>query len=211
MIELPPIQALIQRTKALAALDLILSPDWQGRYYSFNSAWSPSEQMASMRNGCGDEWWIVFHESGWAALKGLDHESEAWSKGRGLLSEAIQGIFPAELHDFAHEPAFCWEATSFGYFYLPMASAWTCAHAKTSFSSLESGDVDLLKILVSGPDAYVEFASEYFEKDVPVELVQGVFSHLPITTETISSLNPEATLDEISHELFTEIGYPSLP
>ena len=36
-----------------AVLDLIVSPDWDGRYYSFNSKWSENEQMGSMRNGCG--------------------------------------------------------------------------------------------------------------------------------------------------------------
>jgi hypothetical protein len=57
---LPPIEQLIRRCRALAVLDLILSPEWQYRYYSFNSKWSDAEQMASMRDGCGNEWWIVF-------------------------------------------------------------------------------------------------------------------------------------------------------
>ncbi len=86
MTSLPSIPELLVRTKALAALDLVLSPEWEYRYYSFNAAWSPNEQMASMRNGSGDEWWLVFHADGWAALKGLDHESEAWSKKRDELS-----------------------------------------------------------------------------------------------------------------------------
>ena len=87
---LPPADQLLQRCRALAVLDLILSPDWQYRYYSLNSNWSDCEQMASMRNGCGDEWWIVFHRDGWAALKGLDHESAAWSKHGEKLSSALQ-------------------------------------------------------------------------------------------------------------------------
>src|SRR5678816_1485060 len=89
MLSLPAIPDLLRRTKALAALDLILSPEWEYRYYSFNAAWSPSELMASMRDGCGDEWWLVFHAHGWAALKGLAHESEAWSKDGDKLSTAL--------------------------------------------------------------------------------------------------------------------------
>jgi len=102
MTVLPSIPDLVRRTKTLAALDLILSPDWQYRYYSFNTAWSPSEQMASMRDGCGDEWWMVFNSNGCAALKGLAHESEAWSEGRESLSLALQNALPSELADFAH-------------------------------------------------------------------------------------------------------------
>ena len=71
---LPTIDGLIQLCKALAMLDAILSPEWDYRYYSFNSKWGPGEMMASMRNGSGDEYFILFNEH-LAAMKGFDHES----------------------------------------------------------------------------------------------------------------------------------------
>jgi hypothetical protein len=37
---------LIRQSKALAMLDAILSPEWEYRYYSFNSKWGPGEMMA---------------------------------------------------------------------------------------------------------------------------------------------------------------------
>jgi hypothetical protein len=208
MIALPQIDILLKRTKALAALDLIMSPDWQYRYYSFNSAWAPLEQMASMRNGCGDEWWIVFHDSGWAALKGLDHESIAWSQGRENISKAIQDQFPLELSGFATEPAFRWDSTSFAYFYLPSKNVWCYANLATPFGSLNSGDTALLHLLVSPASDYVSFASDYYEREIPVDAVESILSHQAITQDMINHLNPEVTLDEISKELFVEIGYP---
>jgi len=207
MIELPAVAALVQRTKALAALDLILSPEWESRYYSFNSAWAASERMASMRNGSGDEWWLVFHASGWAALKGLAHESQAWSDGGGDLSVAIQNAFPAELTAFTHEPAFCWDSTSFGYFYLPSASCWRRANDATSFSDLDAGDDYLLRHLTGGPSDYVSFVEEYYEKTIPLSVVTDVFREAPITQVVISALNPEITIDDIAKELYSEIGY----
>ncbi len=36
-------------------LDAIMSPDWELRYFSFDSRWSPTEEMVSMRNGSGIE------------------------------------------------------------------------------------------------------------------------------------------------------------
>ena len=53
---LPDIEALRKLTQSLAMLDAIMSPEWEYRYYSFNSKWYESEMMASMRNGSGDEY-----------------------------------------------------------------------------------------------------------------------------------------------------------
>src|SRR2546430_4902245 len=113
MIMLPPISALKKRCRALAALDLILSPEWEHRYFSFNARWAPGEELASMRNGCGDEWFCLFHATGWAGLKGLDHESLAWTEGGDALCEALRSEIPAQYADFSCEPAFRWDVTSF--------------------------------------------------------------------------------------------------
>ncbi|MEZ0387168.1 MAG: hypothetical protein ACAI34_08890 [Verrucomicrobium sp.] len=204
--------ALIQRTQALAALDLILSPEWEYRYYSFNSAWSAGEKMASMRNGSGDEWWLVFHESGWAALKGMDHESDAWEEGREALSREIQQAFPPELHGFAHEPAFRWDETGFGAYYLPSSGAWKFANDATSpaFAELDTGCELLLEHVNGTAEDYAQFASDYNEVDVPVEIVEAIFAHQPITEEMVAALNPEVKLEDIAQELYGEIGYGKL-
>lgn len=61
---LPSIEGLLQLSKALAMLDAVLSPEWEYRYYSFNSKWDLGESMASMRNGSGDEYFILFNKHG---------------------------------------------------------------------------------------------------------------------------------------------------
>jgi hypothetical protein len=208
MILLPSVSDLIKRTKALAALDLIMSPEWDMRYYSFNTNWSPQEQMASMRNGSGDEWWIVFHDSGWVALKGLDHESPAWSKGRAKLSKALQDAIPHELQSFANEPAFCWDATSFAYFCVP-PNEWKRANDLTQYANIGyTGEEWTLALLSQGPAAYVEFAEEYYEKSIPLSSVSMVYSLSTIGEHLVNSLNPEVSLSQISPELLNEIGYP---
>lgn len=208
MITLPSIPDLIRRTKALAALDLIMSPDWDSRYYSFNSAWSDSQQMASMRNGCGDEWWMVFHTDGWAALKGLGHESPAYTAGGDKLSAILQQAFPQELTEFAQEPAFCWDSTSFAAFRLPSHGGWVWAGSLTELPRLDGGESDLLPLLAGSPQDYADFASQYYEADIPVEIVQGIFALTPITEDMIAALNPDTVLSGIEDELFLEIAYP---
>jgi hypothetical protein len=89
-------------------LDAILSPEWEYRYYSFDAHWGPGEEMASMRNGEGDDWFLLLDSAG-AALKGYAHESA----DDGGLAARIQQQVPAAFSAFLREPAFSMEAASF--------------------------------------------------------------------------------------------------
>jgi hypothetical protein len=208
MIPLPPIDRLICRCKALAALDLILSPDWQTRFYSFDSRWSQDEQMASMRDGCGDEWWIVFHRSGWAALKGLGHDSSAWSLHHEKLSSALQRSFPGGFGGFSTEPAFRWSETSFTYFHTVGATGWTRGNDLAGYSADDAGDTQLLAHVVGSPSDYAAFARDYYETEVDEHIVTEIFTLHPITDAVVGALNPSILLGDISEELYGQIQYP---
>ncbi len=110
---LPWIEELRRICQSLAMLDAIISPDWESRYFSFNSKWAPSEMMASMRNGCGDDYFILFTQYG-AIIKGFWHESPLSPYGNGgkvwdgILTEA-----PQEFAGFLAEPAFSINDTTF--------------------------------------------------------------------------------------------------
>ena len=53
---MPDLAGFRRLARSLAMLDAILSPNWDSRYYSFDSKWAEGEMMASMRNGSGDMW-----------------------------------------------------------------------------------------------------------------------------------------------------------
>ena len=53
LLAIPGIDDLRRITQSIALLDAIIRPDWEFRYYSFNSKWSDKEMMASMRDGGG--------------------------------------------------------------------------------------------------------------------------------------------------------------
>lgn len=59
--------------RSMAMLEAVLNPNGE-RYYSFSASWSETEEIASMRNGSGDEFDIVFSPAG-AYVRGFDHES----------------------------------------------------------------------------------------------------------------------------------------
>lgn len=91
-------------------LDAVLSPGWESRYYSFDSTWGPGEEMASMRNGSGDEYSIVFSAAG-MFVRGFDHESPM-SPAASELGEPWSGVLDAVPEVFAgcvHEPAFSFD------------------------------------------------------------------------------------------------------
>ena len=54
------INQLRQKLKAFALADAIFAEEWQYRYFSNNSKWSDTEEMASLRDGSGGEWFLWF-------------------------------------------------------------------------------------------------------------------------------------------------------
>ena len=68
--QLPTIEVLNRLCQSLAMLDAIVCPAWEYRYYSYNAHWDSGEAMASMRNGSGDSYFLLFTPTG-AILKGF--------------------------------------------------------------------------------------------------------------------------------------------
>ena len=105
---LPDVESLKRLSQSLAMLDAIMSPlHWESRFYSFNSKWSKDEMMASMHDGSGDDYIILFNSHG-AIIKGFGHEStmspfvdEPPKVWRGVLDSV-----PSEFSDFINESAF---------------------------------------------------------------------------------------------------------
>jgi hypothetical protein len=143
--KLPVISELKLRAKALAMLDAIIAPDWEDRYYSYNRNWCAGEEMASMRNGSGDDWFILFGEFG-AAIKGLDHESKI--AGNSVLSKEVEHQLPKS------------------------------------------------------------FSSFYYELEIPLELIEKIYSHHTITEQIVQALNPGLPF-ALAKEFAAEIGYPT--
>lgn len=196
--DLPSIPALRAITQSLAMLDAILCPEWQCRYFSFNSRWAPGMEMASMRDGCGDDWFLLFDSVG-AALKGFAHELATDQS----FGENIQVQVPKEFSAFLNEPAFDMKHATFCFWRKSEDSNWK----KVQGSLIEDGAEELLSLLVAGPSGYVAWAEEYFEVPVNHQAVSAVFDHAPLKDDIIFLLNPDAEADFIYGEA-AEIGYP---
>jgi len=196
---LPDIDTLRRRTQALAMIDAIVSPEWDQRYYSYNAAWGPGEQMASMRNGSGDEWFILFDAAG-AAIKGLAHETAA-ARDPDLVART-RAVLPVTLGAFRDEPAFDWRAMSFCYWREAGEAGWHRVAADE-----DDGSVAFLALLVAPARAWLDYGRDYYERAFPLASVEAIYAHRTLTPALVHSLNPECDLDALEADR-AEIGYP---
>ncbi|MFD9374185.1 hypothetical protein ACFWBH_01375 [Streptomyces sp. NPDC059999] len=211
--QFPSIADLRHLCRSLAMLDAILSPDREGRYYSFNAGWADGEEMASMRNGSGDEYSIMFSVAG-AYVRGFDHEAPMSPYGNdgepwpGVIDEVPDAFRP-----FVEEPAFTDEDD------VPVVTA--CLWREVTDDRWRHGVIDfptewsdpdgatgLFGLLVDrSPEAFHCFAEDYYEVPVDLEAVRDVYALRPLSQKLVSSLNAEVTLADLAVDI-AEIGYP---
>ena len=205
---LPDIEGLRRLSQSLAMLDAIMSPEWEDRYYSFNSKWSEKEMMASMRNGQGEEYFILFDSHG-AIMKGFDHESpmSPWAGQKKKLWPGIFESVPAEFQSFLSEPAFSIDETTFCVWRRYSDSSWQVGSIDYPDEDDPDGSEYLLSILNGEPSAYKEFADWYYEKTLSLDAIEHIYRHDPLTNDIVSALNDEITLESLIDEA-DEIAYP---
>lgn len=207
---LPDLESLRRKAQSLAVLDAIMSPDWQYRYYSFNSEWDTDEMMASRKNGSGDELYILFNQFG-AILKGFDHESfmSPWAReDQSLWPRIFEGV-PVVFEQFLKEPSFDIQDTTFCVWQQKGDSSWQMSNIEYPDGDQRSdGSEEQLALLAGGPELYVEFERVYFERIVPLETVRQVYRHEQITELIVKQLNPGTDSESLKAELIA-IGYPS--
>lgn len=202
---LPDIETLRRRSQALAMLDAIVCPEWDGRYYSFNASWGESEAMGSMRNGSGDDWFILFSDCG-AAIKGLDHETSiARDK---VFAVEVQKNVPTIFASFLAEPAFGMDWLSYCYWRSNEDPQWhKVVHPERALAESDDGSLHFLAILCEPASAYEAFAKWYYETNLPIAAIDSVYAHAPLTEKLVKSLNAEMTIAQ-AREAADEIGYP---
>jgi len=202
---LASIETIRVRAKALAMLDAIISPEWDERYYSFDTNWSAGEEMASMRNGCGDDWFILFGPFG-AAIKGLDHETTI--SADSIFAKEITKQLPESFSPFYNETAFSMDQISYCYWHPREDDRWKkVTHPDATLSNATDGSIEHLALLHESSLLYQEFASEYCEIELALHTIDKVYSFTPLTDQIVKSLNPDLALSD-AIEFSKEIGYP---
>jgi hypothetical protein len=186
---LPDVTRLEQLSQSIAMLDAIISPEWEYRYFSFNSKWDPSKQerMASMRNGSGDEYFLLFSPQG-GILKGFDHEAamSPWTQEPKEVWPGILNHVPAIFGDFLAEPAFSLGNTTFCIWRTNHDERWQVGSVSFPPGNDPDGSENLLWMLDGDPETYASFANEYYEKMLNVDLVRRLYLQTPLTPALVS-------------------------
>ncbi|MFE6702592.1 hypothetical protein [Streptomyces sp. NPDC057718] len=210
---LPGISALTDLCRSLAMLDAILCPEWDDRWHGFDAQWSPTEAMASMRDGAGGEFSVVFSADG-AYARGFDHESPMSPYVDDAPWPGVLDEVPEVFRRYVDEPSFCDE------FGLPVVTAclwresgddrWRAGPVEFPEDGEDSDGADwLFQLLVTGtPESYREWAEDHFETAVDLEAVRHVYALRPLTDEVVAALNPERIPAELAEDI-KEIGYPA--
>ena len=206
--ELPGIDELKRISQSIATLDAIMMDEWDYRYFSFDANWGDGETLASMRDGSGDSYSILFNSFG-AIIKGYGHESEmaAYTVDSGKVWPGVLDELPPEFEAVLTDPAFVAEETSFCIWRKYSDSKWQKGKIEFPDGGDPDGSEDLLFMLDGIPKTYQQWAREYYEKDVPLDAVKAVYEHKPLTQQLVSSLNPERRIEDLESDL-DEIRYP---
>lgn len=187
------IEQLSKKMKSLALLDAIIEQEWEYRYFSYNSNWSDSEEVGSLRDGSGGEWflWISGESAGYKCLSPED----------GLMPELHEAkdSASAAFKSFIVEPAFSMDqATCLWYL---EDSQWV------KYGKSVNCLIDLNTISDWAASDYQAWATEYYERDIDLGVVEKIFNG-EFSEELAKKLNPDIEINVLLAEL-PEIGINS--
>lgn len=198
---LPPKQ-LQKICKAIAAMELIMWEEEDDyRYYSYNSHWDDGEEVFEMNNGEGQRMLVLFSAHG-CVISGIDSE-HGYAEGKHRSIENLTDGLPDVFHEFIYGEPVKSLGTTFCIWSLDNG-AWTVG----KIDDYDDGSEEMLALFDGNPQKYVEFAEEYYEKEIPVEMVSNIYEGTTITKEMVLALNDEFESWDALREGLEDIKYP---
>lgn len=212
---LPDIETLREFCRGLAMVEAIVYPEWEHRYFLFDSTWAAGEEMASFRNSQGDQYFIVFSSVG-AYICGFDHDSPM-NPCRRKDHKPWPGVVddvPVEFQKFVDEPAFRYASDEYD---VPLVTIclwrgndddkWHHGNMRYPPGEDPDGAGHLFWLLYyRGVGDYVGWAEEYYEKEINTDGVASLFGGKPLTEQIVQALNKDVTLEDLKNDI-EEIGY----
>ncbi|XAY06116.1 hypothetical protein DSM112329_02979 [Paraconexibacter sp. AEG42_29] len=183
------------------------------RYHRFDPRWSDTERHASMSDGGGDEYSIIFSPEG-TYVRGFDHESalSPWTNEPPSVFPGLTDDVPATLRRHVDEPAFIISdvpSISVCLWRERHATEWSFGVATSDVEpDTDGGATELFSTLNGDPTTYAEFATDYYEVELSIDAVEHVMQGRPLDAAVIRALNPEADVDTVLAEA-RDLGYPA--
>jgi len=203
-IALPKPKALLEKCKSLALLDAIHCQEWHLRYFSHNAHWHKGEQMASMRDGEGNDYFVWFSPCG-VAIKGCFIKDGL--SGHPQILQNARALIPAQFAGFMQEAAFSIDEASFFIWLDEPRQRWIKVGAAENGLQQNDGCNDLMRWLMGDALFYQNWAMEYYEKSIEMSFTQHIFQFKPISLKFIQSFAVHLDKQQLLEDIH-EIGYP---
>ncbi|GII95756.1 hypothetical protein [Sinosporangium siamense] len=215
---LPDVPTLRDLCRSMAMLEAILSPAWSSRYHSCDAGWGPGEELASMRNGSGDEYSIVFSAAG-AYIRGFAHEAVMSPYGNDGPWPGVLDAIPVAFRHCVREPAFCDEDG------MPVVTA--CLWRATDDQRWRAGEIDceidypdgvsdpdgavylFAQLVDPTPEAFQRFAEDYYDVSVDLNAARHIYALRPLTQTVVTALNADLSVEDLADDL-AAARYPSI-
>jgi len=182
---LPP-QQLKEICKSIAAIEAVICPEWQYRYYSYQNNWSEFEEVFEMRDGQGDQMLILFapegviingfaHESVMSGWKSIDEpiklnffqrlfskERSKTSSGQRIWDKVVSDV-PKVFNEFIYGEPVKSIGTTFCVWQTESDTEWQIGAIDFPNDDFKDGSGDLLMLLDGNPLSYQKWASSYYD------------------------------------------------
>lgn len=204
------------RSRAMAMLDAVLTPDPLVRTFFYRADWAPGAELASMRDGCGNGYTVGFDAAG-AFAYGFDRESPISAgrpPGAGLWPGLLDGLPDGMRHWLPQQPQAAAALSEITLCFWQQAgdTDWRIGRVELPAAVGYGEDVDGAEWLFAQladptPAAYRQYAEEYFEVSPDLDAVRHVYALQPLTERVVRALNPDLELAGLADDI-ARIGYP---
>jgi len=211
---LPSIADLRRHSRALAMAEAVLCPEPEYRFYGYQPQWTDGVDLATMRDGSGDEYSIVFTDAG-ALILGFDHESTmSPTNNDETVWPGVADDVPEAFAAFLTEPAFHFDSylsVTFCLWRLTGDDQWSTGTIEFPPGRGRGDDIDGSDMLdmVSDPatGAYVDFAADIYELELDRGAVAPLWALTPLTEDAVRALRSDRGLDDVRKDA-DDMGYP---
>ncbi|MCG8914465.1 hypothetical protein L6E12_01470 [Actinokineospora sp. PR83] len=211
---LPGIDELRDRSRAMAMVEAVLSPDRHLRHHAFHAGWGEGAQLASRDNGSGDGYSIVFSAAG-AYICGFDHESpmSPYVTDDGEVWPGLLDGVPEVFQHHVVEPAFRDEDGTHAVTVCLWREAGDARWRHGTFDypngdTRADGASYLFGLLTDATSAaFTDFAADYYGREIDLDAVRHVFALRPLDEAVVAALNPQVVLADLQEDI-RHIGYP---
>lgn len=204
--KLPTTKRLKEILLCQSALDIIMNDEENAwlRLSSFYKNYFDGIDMVKIDNGAGDNMYILFSKDG-VIIKEFDHESilSPYSNDEEEIAKGIYDSIPIELLELLKDESIEVTDVTFCVWISKNDSNWQKGDVivPDDYKEDDDGEGFLLGYIFDDADSWLDWAKDYYEKELPLKCVKTIYEHKDITREVIERINPKRDIDSVIKEL----------